>query len=69
MGAGRLGVLESLTGTLQTRAIIQATGRWDESTQTIFFQEDYQFDDGHSDSLEWRIKRLSLGNYSGAEAA
>ncbi|MCG6203629.1 DUF3833 domain-containing protein [Rhodopseudomonas sp. HC1] len=67
---GRLegwGVVESLIGGLQKRSTIQAEGKWDAQTQTVHFTETYRFDDGHVDTLQWTIRKLGPGKYSGAE--
>lgn len=60
-------VLESLTGTLQKRASITAQGQWDASTQTVHLTETYRFDDGHVDTLDWKIRKVASGQYSGLE--
>jgi hypothetical protein len=67
---GRLegwGVLESLIGGLQKRATISAEGKWDAAAQAVRFTETYRFDDGHVDTLQWTIRKLGPGQYSGAE--
>ncbi|MFC0242780.1 DUF3833 family protein [Rhodopseudomonas telluris] len=67
---GRLegwGVLESLIGGLQKRATITAEGKWDAATQAVHFTETYRFDDGHVDTLQWTIRKLGPGKYSGTE--
>jgi len=60
-------VFESLIGGLQKRASISATGRLDADTGAVLFAETYDFDDGHSDTLHWTIRRLGPGRYSGLE--
>lgn len=68
--AGKLegwGVFENLIGGLQKRATIIAEGKWDQVTQSIEFVETYTFDDGHTDTLRWIIRRTAPGQYSGTE--
>jgi hypothetical protein len=58
-------VLESPVGGLQKRATIAAEGKWDAGSQTVRFTETYTFDDGHTDTLNWIIRREAVGQYSG----
>ncbi len=60
-------VLESVVGGLQRRATISAIGSFEEDTNTVLFTETYLFDDGHSDTLHWTIRKLGAGRYSGLE--
>jgi len=59
--------MESLTGGLQKRCTIRAQGSWDAASQTVTFAETFTFDDGHRDTLHWKIKKLGPGNYSGTD--
>lgn len=58
---------ESLVGGLQRRATIAAEGSWDPEKRRVRFSETYSFDDGHTDTLNWVIHRLTIGRYSGSE--
>ena len=60
-------VFESLVGGLQRRATIAAEGSWDPEKRRVRFSETYSFDDGHTDTLNWVIHRLTIGRYSGSE--
>jgi hypothetical protein len=60
-------VFESLVGGLQRRASITATGTLDDETGAVLFVETYEFDDGHSDTLHWTIRKLRPGKYKGLE--
>jgi len=60
-------VFESLVGGLQKRARISAHGILDVDTGAVLFVETYEFDDGHSDTLHWTIRKLGSGSYSGLE--
>ncbi|TYM00105.1 DUF3833 domain-containing protein [Bradyrhizobium rifense] len=60
-------VMESLIGGLQRRATITAQGKLEEDTDTVLFTETYQFDDGHSDTLHWTIRKVGRGQYVGHE--
>ena len=60
-------VMESLIGGLQKRATIAATGKLEQETNTIIFTETYSFDDGHTDTLHWTIRRTEKGRYTGHE--
>lgn len=60
-------VLESPLGGLQRRATIAAEGSWDVKSQIVTFTETYTFDDGHTDTLRWTIKKIAQGKYTGAE--
>ncbi|MBR0825337.1 DUF3833 family protein [Bradyrhizobium manausense] len=60
-------VVESLIGGLQKRATITAVVTLEEETDTVLFTETYEFDDGHSDTLHWTIRKLGEGQYSGHE--
>ena len=61
-------VIESPIGGLQKRATISAEGSWDPASQTVTFTETYSFDDGHTDTLHWVIKKVGSGKYVGTEA-
>jgi Protein of unknown function (DUF3833) len=60
-------VFENLVGGLQRRASIIATGTLDKRTGAVSMVETYEFDDGHSDTLNWIIRKLGAGKYSGFE--
>jgi hypothetical protein len=60
-------VFESLIGGLQKRASIAAIGTMEEETETVLFTETYTFDDGHSDTLHWTIRKIRPGRYTGHE--
>jgi hypothetical protein len=62
------GLLESLLGGLQKRFVVQAQGEWDRGTQIVSFTETWTFDNGRSDTLQWKIRKLGPGRYSGHEA-
>ncbi len=59
------GVLERITGGLQMRFTVQAEGRFDGAE--LAFRETWTFDDGHVDTLNWRIRPVGDGRYVGAE--
>lgn len=59
------GVLEGPTGSLQKRFTVTARG--DVDGDVIRFQETWAFDDGHVDTLNWRIRALGGRAYSGVE--
>jgi hypothetical protein len=61
-------VFESLVGGLQKRASISATGEWDIASQAVAFRETYKFDDGHTDTLNWSIRKVADGKYTGRES-
>jgi hypothetical protein len=61
-------VFESLVGGLQKRATISAAGEWDIASQAVAFAETYTFDDGHTDTLNWTIRKLADGKYTGRES-
>lgn len=66
--SGRLegwGVMERLTGGLQMRFTIQAEGRLE--GDDLAFIETWTFDDGHVDTLRWRIRSSGDGKYVGSE--
>lgn len=60
-------IFESLIGGLQKRAVITAVGRLEAETDTVLLVETYEFDDGHSDTLHWTIRKLGPGRYAGHE--
>lgn len=65
---GRLegwGILERLTGGLQQRFTVEARGHFDGTE--LAFTERWTFDDGHVDTLNWRIRPIGDGRYVGAE--
>lgn len=65
---GRLegwGIMERLTGGLQQRFMVQAEGAFDGAVLT--FTETWTFDDGHVDTLHWRIRPGPDGRYVGDE--
>ncbi|WP_436357020.1 DUF3833 family protein [Brevundimonas sp. CEF1] len=59
------GVLERVTGGLQQRFTVAARGHYDGSE--LVFTETWTFYDGHVDTLNWRIRPLGDGRYSGRE--
>lgn len=59
------GILERITGGLQQRFTVQADGRFDGAV--LSFTETWTFDDGHVDTLRWRIRPLGDGRYAGQE--
>src|SRR3954454_948767 len=61
-------VFESLVGGLQQRATISAVGEWDIASQAVAFTETYTFDDGHTDTLNWTIRKVADGKYTGRES-
>lgn len=66
--SGRLegwGLLERITGGLQQRFAVQAEGLWDGAA--LAFTETWTFDDGHVDTLRWRITPQGGGRYGGTE--
>jgi hypothetical protein len=58
-----IGVLGGLGRRLQ----VDASGRFDEATQTLHLDETYRFDDGHVDRLRWQIRKLDDGRYEAVE--
>jgi len=60
-------VLENLIGGLMRRATITAHGEFEANTLTVLLTETYTFDDGHSDTLRWTIRKLGEGQYTGHE--
>lgn len=67
---GRLegwGLLESLLGGLQKRFRVRADGTWDEVAQVVTFRETWTFDNGRTDTLIWKIRKLAPGSYVGQE--
>jgi len=60
-------VVESLVGGLLKRATIAAHGEFESDTQIVLFTETYTFDDGHSDTLHWTIRKGDEGRYTGLE--
>src|SRR5262245_25879900 len=58
-------VVESPIGGLLQRATIASHGEFESDTQTILFTESYTFDDGHSDTLHWTIRKGDEGKYTG----
>ncbi|WP_456668376.1 DUF3833 family protein [Bradyrhizobium sp. USDA 3240] len=63
----RLAVVESLVGGLLKRATIAAHGEFESDTKIVLFTETYTFDDGHSDTLHWTIRKGDEGRYTGLE--
>lgn len=62
------GVLENPLGTLKSRYAIKANGRWDGGAQTLMFTETWLFDHGMEETLNWRIRKVEPGRYTGLEA-
>jgi Protein of unknown function (DUF3833) len=60
-------LVEKLFGGLRNRATIVGEGMWDEAVRTLTFAETYTFDDGDSDTFNWRIRKIAEGRYSGSE--
>lgn len=69
--SGRLegwGVMESPLGALKKRYTIAAEGRWAADEKVLHLTETWTFDDGHTDTLDWAIRPLGDGRYTGTEA-
>lgn len=47
---------------------VQLNGDWDEKSQTLTLEEDFQFDDGEVSQRTWRITRVAEGQYTGDAA-
>lgn len=62
------GLVERLTGSLQRRFTVKATGAWDASARLLTFTETWTFEDDWSDTLSWRISKLDRGRYGGSES-
>ena len=61
------GIQESRLGKLQSKFKIKARGVWDASSKTLSLKETYTFDDGHLDTLDWQIVKVSASEYVGHE--
>jgi hypothetical protein len=61
------GVLESVTGSLQSRFVITANGVWRPRLKTVEFSETWTLDNGHVDTLNWRITKIDDGQYTGSK--
>lgn len=61
------GIIESLTGGLQRRHTVKAAGVWNSGANLLTLTENWLFDDGHTDTLAWSIKKAGEGCYSGTE--
>lgn len=59
------GILERITGGLQQRFTVRAEGHFDGAE--LAFTETWTFDDGHVDTLRWRIRPIGDGKYVGSE--
>jgi hypothetical protein len=59
--------MQSRFGAFQSQFGIEASGRWDDASQTLRLTETYTFDDGHVDRLEWTIKKRDASRYEGRE--
>ena len=46
---------------------MKAEGSRASDSSAVFFGETYMFDDGHLDTLNWTIRKLSPGKYAGSE--
>jgi len=63
------GIIESLLGGLQKRFTVQGHGAWDQATQVVTFSETWKFDNGRTDTLDWTIRKLGPGSYTGNETS
>ena len=61
------GVTIGRLGGLQNRFTVDARGRFDPGTKVLTLREDYFFDDGHSDTLSWTIRKREDNRYEGHE--
>lgn len=52
---------------LLKRATIAGHAELDADTDTMVFIETYTFDDGHSDTLHWSVRKGDGGKYTGLE--
>lgn len=61
------GVIERVTGGLQQRFTVSATGKWNGADGVLSFKEIWTFDDGRKDTLSWEIAPREDGKYTGKE--
>ena len=67
---GRLkgwGIVQDRWGRPQRRVTVEAEGVWDRSAGVLSLKENWTFDDGGSDRLDWTIRPLGEGRYKGQE--
>ena len=62
------GILETPFGGLRKRYTVQGRGVWEPIAGIVSFSEVWRFDNGRTDTLDWRIRKLAPGSYSGVEA-
>lgn len=62
------GLTQSRFGGLQNQFRIAAKGRWKARRNMLHLTETYSFDDGHVDTLNWKIEKLDDGGYRGKES-
>jgi hypothetical protein len=61
------GIVQDRFGRLQRQFHVEAQGEWNSAERTLRLTEVWSFDDGQVDRLEWRIRKLSPGQYRGSE--
>jgi hypothetical protein len=59
------GIFEDRFGTLRRDFIVDITGTWDETTQTLTLDEDFTYSDGEKDRRIWTIRKIDRHTYSG----
>ncbi len=68
-GASRAhGIVFDRGGTPMRYFTVELKGVWDESSQTLTLEEDFEFDDGEISQRTWRITRIAEGRYTGEAA-
>jgi hypothetical protein len=68
--AGKLhgwGLTHTRFGKLANTFEIGAEGSWDSASKSLSLVERYRFDDGHADTLEWKIRKHDGSTYTGTE--
>ena len=63
------GIIETPFGGLRKRYTLQANGAWDgQQRPPCYSPRTWRFDDGRSETLDWRICKLRPGCYSGVRS-
>lgn len=65
-GASRAhGIVFDRSGAASRYFTVDLNGVWNDSSQTLTLEEDFEFDDGEASQRTWRITRVAEGHYIG----
>lgn len=62
------GVFRDRFGKVRKQFVVDVTGEWDEKAQKLVLREDFQYDDGTTETREWHLNKTGANSYEGTAA-